>query len=43
MKEFRDLDADLDCEIAFHGYDCLIHVAVYDNVLEENDDTCEEY
>lgn len=43
MKKFRDLDSILDCEIAFHGYDCLIHVAVYDSVLEENDDTCEDY
>lgn len=38
MKEFRDLDSVLDCEITFSGTDCLIYVTVFDNVLEDNEE-----
>ena len=34
----RDLDSVLDCEITFSGTDCLIHVTVFDNVLEDNEE-----
>lgn len=33
MRAFRELDSS-DCEIRFEGSDCLIHVTVYDSVLE---------
>ena len=38
IRELRDLDSVLDCEITFSGTDCLIHVTVFDNVLEDNEE-----
>lgn len=38
MKKIRELDSVLDCEIRFDGSDCLIHVTVFDNVLEDDEE-----
>ena len=46
MRELKNLNPLLDCDVRFNGEDCVICVTVYDDILEcfvEEDNPYEEY